>query len=271
MCPTTEISTVIDAITAVTLTKLPFRLSLSAMKLKALIMCRNPHNLRLVAHTLKRFDFRPDSCHSAEEAIELVARSDYEVVMLDFDVAEAAKAAKFARMTPQHRRPVIFGMIGPSTEVERSLRAGVNFPLYKPLEPEQLVHSIRAAYGFVRRDRRYMGRYAIETVVYLLLGRHLVIPTLMVNLSEDGFSIQAAEPLPPFEKVAVHFRLPGTRRAIDTMAELVWSDSAGKAGMFLSDINFSTQRFLRNWLARHAQQRQLPSSDRASSRAAVLV
>lgn len=226
---------------------------LGRMRLKGLIMCRNPHTVRMLANALEQFDIRQDCCSSAQEAIELVARANYAVLVLDFDLPDAAKAAKFARMTPDHRRPVIFGMIGATTELEQTLHAGVNFPLYKPLQPEQLIHSVRAAYGFVCQERRRAPRHPVETVVYLMFGKRAAIPTLMVNLSEEGFCVQAADPLPTFEKVDIHFLLPGTRRAIEAKAELVWTDSAGRAGMFLSEMSIATQRFLRNWLARHAE------------------
>jgi hypothetical protein len=75
----------------------------------------------------------------------------------------------------------------------------------------------------------------------------------MVNLSEEGFCVQAADPLPSFEKVDVHFLLPGTHRAIEGKAELVWTDNGGKAGMFLTEMTIATQRFLRNWLERRSE------------------
>ena len=226
------------------------------MKLKAVVMCRNPHTARLLGDALEQFHVQQDCCNSAQEAIELVTRGYYAILILDFDLPEAAKAAKFARMTPEHRRPVIFGMISATTEIEQTVHAGVNFPLYKPLQWEQLLHSIRAAYGFIRKERRRAPRHSIETVVYLLVGKKRAIPTLMVNLSEEGFCVQAADPLPTFEKVDVHFLLPGTRQAIEGKAELVWTDDSGRAGMFLSETTLSTQRFLRTWLARRAEKQR---------------
>jgi CheY-like chemotaxis protein len=231
-------------------------LKLHRMKLKALVMCRNPHSLRFLGDALEQFDIRQDCCNSAQEVIELVARANYAILVLDFDLPEAGKAAKFAHMAPEHRRPVIFALMGANTELEQTLRVGVNFPLYKPLQSEQVLHSIRAAYGFVRKERRRAPRHPVETVVYLLFGKRAAIPTLMVNLSEEGFCVQAADPLPTFEKVDVHFLLPGTKRAIEGKAELVWTDSRGRAGMFLSEMGIATQRFLRNWLERHGQPKQ---------------
>jgi CheY-like chemotaxis protein len=237
------------------------------MKLKSLLMCRNPQSLRLLETVLEKFEIQQDFCSSAEEAIELVTRGNYSAIALDFDMPGAAQAAKFAHMAPPHRRPVVFGMIGASTEIEATLYAGVNFPLYKPLDAGQVTHSIRAAYGFMRHDLRVAPRYMVDTVVYLLFGKKLAIPTRMMNLSESGFCVQAAEPLPAFERVEVHFLLPGTSRAIEGTAELVWTDNSGKAGMFFSEMPVSEQRFLRKWLASRMSRNHVERATRSSGAA----
>ena len=222
------------------------------MKLKSLLMCRNPHSLQLLTGVMNQYEIEEDCCSSAQEAIELVTRGDYSAVAIDFDLPGAAQAAKFAHTAPPHRRPVVFGIIGVSTELETTLHAGVNFPLYKPLDPGQVAHALRAAYGFMRHDLRRSPRYPVETVVYLLVGRKLAIPTRMVNLSESGLCVQATDPLPTFERVEFHFLVPGSRRAIEGTAELVWTDDSGKAGMFFSEMPVATQKFLRKYLAGRA-------------------
>lgn len=218
------------------------------MMLKGLILSRNPHALRLLSASLRKFRIEEDCCSSPQEAIELITRGDYSALVVDFDIPGAAQASKFARTAPPHRRPVIFGIIGASTELASTLQAGVNFPLYKPLDAAQVAHSIRAAYGFMHRDSRRAPRLTVETVVYLFLEKNLAIPTRMVNLSESGLCVQATEALPMFEKVDIHFLLPGSRRAVEGTAELVWSDDSGKAGMFFNELPETAQRFLKEWL-----------------------
>ncbi|HET7207218.1 MAG TPA: PilZ domain-containing protein [Terriglobales bacterium] len=226
------------------------------MKLKALLMCRNQQSLRLLKTVLDDFEIGQDCCCSAQEAIELVTRGNYSALVLDFDLPGAIQAARFARLTPPHRRPVTFAMLGASAEIESALQAGANFALYKPLSAEQVTHSVRAAYGFIRQDRRRSDRQAVETVVYLLFGKQAAIPTLMLDLSEEGLSVQAAAPLPTFDKVDVHFLLPGARRPIEGAAEVIWADDAGRAGLFFTDLPPSTQRYLKNWLVRRARKSQ---------------
>jgi CheY-like chemotaxis protein len=221
------------------------------MQLKALLMSRSHPSYELVGEVLQDSDIMSDSCGSAQEAIELMARGNYAALVLDFDVAGAPQVAKLARLTPAKSRPVVFAMIGAGTDVAGAYEAGANFVLYKPLVPEQISRSVRAARGFMRRDRRKKSRQAVQTVVYLLFGR-AAIPTLMVDLSEEGLCIQAGEPLPPIQEVPVHFLLPHSARAIEGRAEVVWADDLGRAGLFFTKLAPQVARRLKNWLRKNA-------------------
>jgi CheY-like chemotaxis protein len=223
------------------------------MKFKALLVCRSQQAVRLLACELDRVDAEVESCPSAQEAVELLARGSYSALVLDFDLPGAAQVAKLARVAPAHRRPVVFAMLGASTDIGETYQAGANFVLYKPLVPAQVARSLRAARGFMRRDRRRSLRQAVQTVVYLLFGRRAAIPALMLDLNEDGLSVQAAEPLPPMDKVPIHFLLPQSNRPVDGIAEVIWADDSGRAGMFFSGLSSSSQRHLKAWLAKQSK------------------
>jgi PilZ domain-containing protein len=225
------------------------------MKRKALMMCRSPQALRLLGRLLDQLGMVQDSCFAAQDAIELLARGDYSGLVLDFDLPGSAQVAKLARLAPAQSRPVVFAMIGPSTDIASTYPAGANFVLYKPLELDQISRTLRAARGFLGDDRRRSPRQKMETVVYLRFGSSLAIPALMLDLNEDGLSLQAADPLPAMGQVPVHFLLPGGTRAIEAAAEVVWTDDSGRAGMFFSHLSPAMQRRLRAWLSRNSGKR----------------
>ena len=229
------------------------------MKLNALTLCRNQDCIRQLAGALEEFDIRQQRCESAQEGLELLARGNYSALLLDFDMPGAAQLTKLARLSPLDRRPVVFAMIGASTDIGSTFQAGANFVLYKPVATEQLTRSLRAAEGFMRTDRRRSRRHKAETVVYLLYGKGMAIPALMIDLNGEGLSIQAAQPLPAVDEVPIHFLLPGTRNTVEGTAELVWADDSGRAGMFFRELKRSSNRQLNKWLARR-------TSDTSSSR-----
>ncbi len=217
-------------------------------------MCRSQQSLRLLAKVMEEFGITQECCLSAQEAIELLARGHFAALVLDFDLPGAAQVAKLARLAPAHRRPVVFAMIGASMDIGCTYQAGANFVLYKPLEIGQVKHSLRAARGFLQQDRRRAPRQPVETVVYLLFGKNLAIPALMLDLSQEGLSVQAAEPLPAVDEVPIHFLLPGTNYPVEGTAEVIWADDSGRAGMFFSGLATTAERRLKNWLTRRNRQ-----------------
>ncbi len=221
------------------------------MKLNALLMSRSESSSRLLENVLGESDLRSQNCDCAQEAIELMARGRYSAVVLDFDLPGATQVAKLARLAPSHSRPVVFAMLGAATDIAEAYGSGANFVLYKPLVQEQVARSVRAARGFMHQDRRQKLRRNVQTVVYLLFGK-AAIPTLMVDLSEEGLCLQAAEPLPSFDTVDIHFLLPGTNRAIEASAEVVWADDSGRAGLFFNRSSPQCERRLKVWLRKNA-------------------
>jgi PilZ domain len=243
------------------------------MKLRALLMTRHGQPLRPLTAALDEVRIAQEHCASAQEAIELLARGKYAAIVLDFDLPGAPQVAKLARVAPAHRRPVVFAMIGALTDIGGTYQAGANFVLYKPLIYEQVARSVRAAHGFMLEERRRLPRQNVATVVYLLFGRRLAIPTLMLDLNEEGLSVQAAEPLPAMDRVPLHFMLPGSAHVIEGVADVVWADDAGRAGMFFSQLTSSAQRSLRDWLKRQSAKRssaRLPKTLKPGSITPVL-
>ena len=141
----------------------------------------------------------PEVCVSAPEALDLTVVRHYSALVLDFDLPGAATVARMARLAPSSRRPVIFGMIGASTEIAETFQAGVNFIIYKPLAFEQVVRCLRAGRGFMRPDRRQSQRQPLESLVYLQFGI-AALPAMVLDLNQDGLALQAPDPCRRFSK-----------------------------------------------------------------------
>jgi hypothetical protein len=77
------------------------------------------------------------------------------------------------------------------------------------------------------------------------------IPALVQDLTEQGISIQAAEPLMPIRGVPLRFLLPGTTNVVKATGDFIWSDKAGRAGLFFTDIPVACRRDLQAWLRKH--------------------
>lgn len=224
------------------------------MKLNALLMCREMEALRMLVAALDQFEFDEEACVTAPEAMELLAQGFYSALVVDFDLPGAATVARMARLAPPQRRPVVFAMIGKHTDIGSAYQAGANFVLYKPLNADQVMRSLRAGQAFMQSDRRRSRREKVDSMVYLRFGDVCPIPALVLEVSQDGLSVQAAEPLPAVE-VPIRFILPGTAHMIEGRGEVIWADEAGRAGILFGEITSASQRQLREWLNKKARGR----------------
>ena len=243
-------------VTGVTLPRLMDTVICPLMKLNALLMCRNQQSLKVLAATFDRVGIQQRTCLSASEIIDRLAREHHSALVLDFDLPGAGQVARMVRLAPPQRRPVIFAIIGALTEVSGTFQAGANFVIYKPLTNEQVTRSLRAARGFMQPDRRRAQRHPLEAVVHLQFGI-TTLPAVLLDVSEDGLAVQAAEPLVAAGQVPFRFVLPGSRQTVEGAGEMVWADDNGRAGMFFARLTAASQKHLKNWINKRGPRKRI--------------
>ena len=236
------------------------------MKLNALLMCRNQASLPVLVGALEALEIDEELCASAEEAMDLLALGHYSAMIVDFSLPGAAQVAHMARLAPAQRRPVVFAMIDARTDIAGAFQAGANFVLYKPLVEEQVLRSIRAGRAFMMPDRRRSARQKAESLVYLRFGDVCPVPALVLELSEDGLSVQAAEPVPAAE-VPLRFILPGTAHLIEGSGEVIWADDEGRAGILFRELPEASRRQVKAWAAKREPRKGPARKTRVRGRA----
>ena len=217
------------------------------MKLNALVMSRSHSSVRVLVGAFAELGIEYRVSPSASETSEMLATDYHSALILDFELPQVGQVAKLARAASEKRRPVLFGMIGSTTSIGSVFQAGANFVLYKPLDPLQVLHSLRAAQGFMREDRRNSSRQKSESLAYLQLQSGTV-PALVQDITDQGLSIQAAEPMLPLRNVPLRFLLPGTTNVVNATADFIWADQEGRAGLFFTKMAAACARDLEDWL-----------------------
>jgi PilZ domain-containing protein len=218
--------------------------------MNVLVMSRNTSAVTTLVTAFAELGMEYQVSLSPSETMELVAAGRHSGLVVDFDLPHSIEVARLARTLSPKRRPVLFGMIGAGTSIASVFQAGGNFVLYKPLDLLQVLHSFRAAQAFMQKERRGSSRQKSETLAYLHLPGGTV-PALVQDLTEQGLSLQAAEPLMPMRGVPMRFLLPGTTNVVKATGDFIWSDKAGRAGLFFTDIAVASRRDLQAWLRKH--------------------
>lgn len=220
------------------------------MRMNTLVMSRNPSAIKVLVAAFAELGIEYRVLLSASETIETLASGRHSALIVDFELPQVLEVVKLARAMPSKRRAVLFAMIGNKSSIESVFEAGANFVLYKPLDVLQVRHTFRLAQGVIEIDRRGASRRPIETLAYLELLNG-TIPALIYELTEEGLSLQAGEPLMPLRGVRMRFLLPGTTQVVHARGDIVWADKAGRAGLFFSHLPAGCRRDLDSWLRKN--------------------
>jgi CheY-like chemotaxis protein len=241
---------------------------LPLMRLNALVLVREPHSLRVLGPAFEQMGIEADICLSVADALELLALKHYSALLVDFDLPSAEHVVRMARFRPLQRRPVAFVMIGAQTDIGSAFRSGANFILYKPVVLGQVFRSFRAAEGFMKPDRRRSSRHASDALIYFRCGDGLPTPAIVLDLNERGLAVQAAEPLYG-GRIPFRFTLPGTPHLIEGIADVVWADEEGRAGILFQDLTSTSRKRLNTWLQKRKNKSSIASVPSRSRKPAV--
>ena len=95
-------------------------------------------------------------------------------------------------------------------------------------------------------NRRRSLRVPVRPLVYLTKPADPL--GFILNLSQDGMAIQAMQVLQQGSRVEFQFPLPEANLEISGAAEVMWGDSAGRAGLKFASLCEFDRFHLRRWI-----------------------
>jgi len=95
-------------------------------------------------------------------------------------------------------------------------------------------------------DRRTCLRHTVHGPAYASFDG--VTGGMILDLSEQGLSMQTAVPLQPNRRVDLSLDLPGSPTRIDTTGYIAWADALGRAGVRFSDLPEEARHRIDEWL-----------------------
>ena len=100
-------------------------------------------------------------------------------------------------------------------------------------------------------DRRAHPRQRIQSLTYVELGGGN--GGIVLNVSEGGMTVVAAQPLDAEGAIDIALQLPQTRKRIALKGEIRWlSDSRKEAGLRFVDLSGEELEDIRDWMKREA-------------------
>jgi TonB family protein len=116
-------------------------------------------------------------------------------------------------------------------------------------------------------NRRIYYRLPMRSVCYVEMGDGN--GGVMLNLSEGGCTVQAAEVLAHRRFPRMRFRLPKSERWVEAAGKMVWHGKSGKeAGIEFVDLPEEARQSIREWMFKQTFADERLSDDRAGGRLA---
>jgi len=159
--------------------------------------------------------------------------------------------------TPFQANAVTVALLSDKNKVRNVFGAGANFVLYKPLDETQATTTLRAATVLLKRERRTAFRVPIQVAVQLILANGTEgaaeMEGILLDLSETGMDVLAAQPLYPSARVKMSFLLPNAASEFELLGEVAWANPNGETGVRFRDTPESVHGALPGWLAQNSR------------------
>jgi DNA-binding response OmpR family regulator len=221
------------------------------MTFQALLVSKDAQAAATLTPVLTIFGMSVVPCEDAE-AISLLREQKFDAVVVDFDSSNiAGQVLHSAQESFSGDSPVTIALLSDRSELRNLLRQGANFVLYKPLSERSTEAALSAAAALVKRYRRSF-RVPVQAPVQLKLRNGLEVEGILLDLSEDGMHILAAQPLTAGAAIAAHFTLPDSELGIEAQGDVTWSNSNGQAGVRFLEISDDLRTTVKNWVAARA-------------------
>ena len=220
------------------------------MTLSALLVFADEVSAEVLHRVLKELGIRVESCPDFVRASIRLAQERFDAVVVDGESSADILSLLRETRTSRINDSTLAVAVVPSQESIRELFSlGVNFVLYKPVEYERALSSLRAARAVMRKEKRKSARATVHTHATIDYANVEQEKATLVDLAEEGMAVQFGKKLPPTSKVYFQFKLPGQTQSVRLSGQLVWQDWNGLGGVQFVDVPKTSRRLLQDYLS----------------------
>src|SRR5579862_5905050 len=221
------------------------------MTFQSLLVCKDEQATDVLTSVLAGFGLGVQCC-GYPDALCRLTEQKFDAVIVDYDDPHSgALVLQNAYQSSAPHKTVTVALLGDKTKVRHVFGAGANFVLYKPISQPQAEASLRAAMALMKRERRRSFRVPIQLPVKLRIENGSDMEGILLDLSEDGLDVLAAQPLCPSAIINAQFALPG-QPPMDLRGEVAWANPNGESGVRYIDLPDNLRQTLKAWVVTNA-------------------
>jgi CheY-like chemotaxis protein len=234
------------------------------MTLQALLVSKDDDAADVLSRVFAGFGVAVERFSEPEIALQRLAEQRFDCLVVDFDEADTAR--HLLETVPNGKPGVIIPMalLSQESDVRRVLSGGAKFILRKPLASDQSAATLRAVTSLLRRERRRSFRVPVQAPAQLALPGGEPIEGIMLDLSQTGMDVLAAQRLHPAALIGLRFELPDGSAEIDVHGEVAWANPNGQSGVRFLDMPETQVEKLKSWLLANSPDTPLEEAEPVS-------
>jgi len=226
------------------------------MALQSLLFTADQYVVHHLRSVLRDLGIGTEVCSQAEQAGECLRSRHFDLAILDCDAAGVDDVIGQLRTAPSSRGAPMF-LIGPADRsAQTSLGEQASQVLSRPLSLEQTWRTLRSARQQMEFTRFRYFRVWVEADALLLCSEARRVHARARNVGATGVGLQVPVPLGIGEMLGLRLELPGCAHAIESQAEVVWSNAKGDAGLRFTLLADDCRSALEAWIAKRLEDRE---------------
>jgi len=219
----------------------------NSCELQAVVVSSDPALVKSILPCLENLGIVPSVYTEPASALETLTRQKIDAFFVDRDLDPELSVVKCMRSSPSSRAAVAFAIVPGQTSAGEASRVA-DFVVDKPLAPDTMNRSLRAAYGIMLKERKRYFRHALRVPVDLTDSSYRRFTCETINISQAGMAIACAGPVATRDIVQLDFHLPGIGDKIEAKAQIIWTAQSDKAGLTFTHMSSSDRQRLMKWL-----------------------
>jgi CheY-like chemotaxis protein len=223
-----------------------------------LLISQDEVAIRLVVEALQELALAVETSSDISEALDRVNHQKFEAVFVDTLLGnQATYFLERLRASASNRTAVAFAITASSAKTGDALRAGASFALQRPLTPDSISNTLKAAYGLIVRERRRYFRYPVSVPAVARKKGELEVFGSTVNVSERGMAFSGSRPLTVGVEVTMEFALTDPELTVTAQSIVRWHNARNQSGLSFVFLTSDISSELQGWLARKLEE-QMP-------------
>jgi hypothetical protein len=213
---------------------------------RVLLVCNDSAAVQQLSEGLQTLAIATDVCDNIGLGLRLLNRKKFEAVIVDLGLDQSEQMLDQVRVSPSNQTAVTFALTVPDKAAKFVTHP--NFVMEKPLSPDVVGRTLKAAFGLIVRERRRYFRCptAAEATIE---SDGKKASCQLVNISEGGMALAKSPSLKPGEQVKVLFMMPGVPVQFTVETEVCWHNEQGRTGLRSLTMPPEQRSALQGWLA----------------------